>query len=393
MSKQDLELKEVDFAALFASEEDGKEVEDTEKTDDNKDGEDNQEDDLNPIDIFEKEIKDEEDLEEKETGGKKIKHPDSTKSKDADGKSKSNEEAPFPVVFAKFRVERGVLNDFDEDELRKIVEEDGDEAAMDYITNIEIEGIKNQLLESYDDDVKFYLDLVDSGVERDDAKQLIKRKADFERITMDSLEDEDNGEELRRKVLTENYKLTTQFNDAKIKKIVDTIMMSGDDIEEAQEALKEINEKYAIAAKTAKEAAIKADRDREELSKQQIRNIEKFIDDTQEIIPGSQLTSKEKKELKEMILKPIGNDKNGNPINAIWSERLKDPIKFDMAIAYFIKNGGLTGKFDKIEKRVKSRTVQEMKNSMKPESLNMKNTFNDNSSSNGIDEMKKAFRL
>ena len=43
-------------------------------------------------------------------------------------------------------------------------------------------------------------------------------------------------------------------------------------------------------------------------------------------------------ELEAMILKPVKTE-DGRTINAVWAEREKDPINFDIWLAFAVKNG------------------------------------------------------
>jgi ribosomal protein L1 len=52
-------------------------------------------------------------------------------------------------------------------------------------------------------------------------------------------------------------------------------------------------------------------------------------------------------------------------LNAVWLERSKDPISFDMRLAYLIRQGAFKGDFTKIGKVAASKSMEELEGLLK----------------------------
>ena len=139
---------------------------------------------------------DEEDVDDKKTPSHK--------------ESQSNAGSSIALVFAKFQNERGVLSNFDEAELTRIVQEEGEEAGLEYLYDSEVEARVEEVKKMYEDDIKEYITLKDSGIDSSKALELVSAKTAFENITVDQLED---SEELRKKILVQDLKNNTRVRE------------------------------------------------------------------------------------------------------------------------------------------------------------------------------------
>lgn len=300
------------------------------------------------------------------------KTPESKKKKESpDSSDKTDEEddsgVPFTLVFARHQLEQGNLSDLDEEELLKVIEEDGEGAAMSYLFNKEVELNRQAYLDQYEKDAKElreYMELKDAGVDTETAKNLVGTMAAFEKVKVEDLEDEEKVE-LRRSIITQNYKNSTKFSDAKIRKIVENSISLGEDIDEAKEALENIKEFNAEAVKAEKKR-VEEDRKAAETSeKRTIDTLKESINKIDEVFPGHKINKQTKKKIEDALLKPAGKDQTGRPLNAVWTKRSESPMDFDIKLAYLLASGFFDGKMDKITKTEKTKAVSEIEKAIK----------------------------
>lgn len=410
MTKPGNENEVVDFGELLMS--NGDPLESIEKMTNSEDEDDSSEKKEKPREESEIDInatladksEEEDSTEEKE----KIDKPDTDKEEKANKKeisespvsqkkdtSEEDSDSSFTIAFARYQREQGNLTSFDEEELEKIIKEEGEEAGMAYLQNKEVETIRNELLETYEDDVKYYLDLVDSGVDKNLAKDISKSKSFYDSVKKDDLDAEDK-EELRRQIMTHRYELTTKFKPEKIKKLVEQAINLGEDIEESEEALAEIQNIYKEVGEQEKENIKRQEESRKKTNKKQVEELSTKIESLDEVIPGLKLTKTEKNKIKDSILKPV-KEVNGIPVNDIWATRAKDPFKFDTILAALKLYGVFDGKWDKLVKGTKTKAVDELREHMKS-NTSFKTTVDKSKASptetgekGSLDAMKRAF--
>lgn len=343
---------------------------------------------------------DEEEHEEQEDDDKES-SPDSS-SKETKKKDDDTSGVPFTLVFARAQLEQGNISELNEEELQKIIEEEGEGAAMSYLFQSEVEANRQEYLKQYEQDaeeLKEYMELKDAGVDTETAKRLVGDLASFNKITEDQLESED-AEDLRRAVITQNYKNSTKFSDTKIKKLVDNAISLGDDMDEAKEALVSIKEYNKELIQQEKEQLLNQQKSFEEQHKKQIQTVKDSIEKLDEIMPGHKINKQTKKKIEDMMLKPVGQDKAGNQVNQIWKKRMDNPIDFDMKLAYLLSTGYFDGKTDKLVKRERSKAVEDLEKHIKNSSSNelkgkssMNRGDSDDKERDAIESMRKAFNM
>ena len=281
--------------------------------------------------------------------------PDSDKSSE----KSSDDNVPATLLFARFLSEQGNLTSFNEEDFLKDLEDSDETTALSNLWNKEVEKIREGLLEDYEEDVKNYLDLVDSGVDPEIAKDTASSKKFFDSINKADLQDDDK-EELRKDILRHKYRLTTRFDDKKIEKLIERTVSLGEDIEEAEEAVDELKQYYAEQMVAEKKQAIAEQEKYKELQKNQLKELKEKIDKVEEVVPGIKLTPKVRQDIFEKITKPV-KEINGQPVNSIWAKRLEDPFKFDTIIATLDSMGIFDGKWDKLLKNTKTKTIDDLK--------------------------------
>jgi hypothetical protein len=277
--------------------------------------------------------------------------PDSDKN--SDDKSSSNS-APsnFTAILAKDLMDQGIISTISDEDFKSLVDEKGEAEALRSLIQSEVNNASNSLKSDYDESYQEYLTLIEGGVDKNAAGDLIATKNTFDAITETQLDDEDN-ESLRRDLIMEHYRLTTKLTDVKIKKLVDRSFELGEDVEEAKDALASI--KATIVSRIDEEKT--SAKDRETQQKQQLEDsrnkLKSSIEDLKEILPGQKINKQTKDKMFELITKPV-QGKDGNTTNAIWAKRSEDPIEFDQKLAYLLQ----TGFFEKGKSWDKVKTVK-----------------------------------
>lgn len=312
----------------------------------------------------------------KETKKSSKKEETEKKAPLADTKS-DDKNLSFPLIFANFQKEEGLISDFDEDELSKIVEEEGEAAGLKYLADLTYEKAYEEARKMYSEDkneLEEFFKLKDSGVDPNVAKDLIFNKSKFESITDDDLEAK---EDLRREVLAQHYRNTTSFSEAKIKKEVEKTITSGDDTEEAIEALKEIRDYNTKQIEIEKKKVVENEKAQKEFVKNQQQEIKTYIQGLDEIFQGQKLTKQIKDKMEAMILQPAKKLENGQTLNGIWATRMEDPKKFDANLSYLLTTGAFWGKTKELEKTVKTNAVKKLQEQLegKNHELKGKNTI------------------
>jgi hypothetical protein len=272
--------------------------------------------------------------------------PSSDDTEDASGS--------FALAFAKFQQDEGVISEYNEDELKAIVAEQGEVGALRYLLDKQADALREETKQLYAADkaeLEEYFALKDAGVDPETAKELALGKKQWGQATEDDVE---TDEDFRKEVLIAHLKATTNFTDVRIKKMVENSFSLGEDVEEAKEALKEL--------KVLNEAQIKEAKKNVELQaaaqataiKTAQEDFKKFVNEQEEFIKGVKINKPTKDKIVKMILEPAAKNANGEPVNAIAVERAKDPKKFDAYLAFHLVNGTFYGNMDSIKKKVKT---------------------------------------
>ena len=255
----------------------------------------------------------------------------------SDTSSSNSAPSKFAEVLAKDLMSQGIISSLDDEAFTALVKEKGEVEALRSLITGEISNTSDTIKKDYDDNYQEYLSLVEDGVDKNMAGDLIKSKDVFDKITDDQVSDEENSQ-LRRDIMTENYKLTTKFNDARIKKLIDRSFELGEDVEETKEALAGIKESIDEKIETEKTDAIAYRKNQDKALEDSKTVLRDAIDGLSEIIPGQKINKQTKDKMYGLITKPV-TDKNGNTTNALWSKRADDPVHFDHKLAYLVETG------------------------------------------------------
>lgn len=300
----------------------------------------------------------------------------------------------FAFVFAENQQEEGNLSfELNTEEFKKLIEEQGEAAAITWLWNKEKEHVQNSIREMYDADAKELIELKDAGVDSNTARELVGAKIKFEGITEDQLEEK---EDLRRHVLTQDFKNTSNLSDERIKKMVDSIIATGDDVDEAKKALesvKKFNVEQIKAEKLRVENEEKAQAEQAKASKEALV---KKIDGVKEILPGYEVSNQVKKDIEKMILEPAAKTKDGRVLNGVWAKFQENPEDSLIKLAFLMKSGIWDGNLTKLEKKAATTTAKRMEDVIHSKGASLSNKGKSTATGGGEDSlqsMKDIFKV
>ena len=281
--------------------------------------------------------------------------------------SQSNAGSSIALVFAKFQNERGVLSNFDEEELTRIVKEEGEEAGLEYLYDSEVEARVEEVKKMYEDDIKEYITLKDSGIDSSKALELVTAKTAFENITVDQLED---SEELRKKILVQDLKNNTRYSDEDIDEMVENWITTGKDVEKAKKALPNIKKFNEEKIKAEKQAIIDADKAAQKAQLESKAKLKEAIYSSKEIL-GQTINKTTQQKLEKFMNEPIGTTEDGRPIYGVQAWFAKNPQQAQINLAYAIMTGLLDGKMGTVREKIKSSVVKDLHEGLKVKGANL----------------------
>lgn len=283
--------------------------------------------------------------------------------------SQSNAGSSIALVFAKFQNERGVLSNFDEEELTRIVKEEGEEAGLEYLYDSEVEARVEEVKKMYEDDIKEYIALKDLNIDSSKALELVSAKTAFENITTDQLEDED-AVDLRKKVLIQDLKNNTRYSDEDIEEMVENWITTGKDIEKAKKALPNIKKFNEEKIKAEKQAVIDAEKAAQKAQLESKAKLKEAIYNSKEIL-GQPINKVTQQKLEKFMTEPIGNSPDGRPIYGVQAWFAKNPQQAQINLAYAIMTGLLDGKMGTVREKIKSSVVKDLHEGLKVKGANL----------------------
>jgi hypothetical protein len=261
-------------------------------------------------------------------------------SKESDQKDKSGDPSSqetsekdskkFPLTpYAKLLVEEGVLQNFD------IEKFDGSaDSLIDAFKNqvsVHVEEYKNTL----DPRIKWLQDNIEEGVPLEALLRLDKEKITFSSLSEKDLEE---NEDLQKNIVREYFrKTTTGWSDTRIEKEINRLADIGDLKAESKEFFEELK---GLTAKEEEQMKVQAQKEQEEAIRKQKEILDTFkkkLEETKEIIPGTEVSKQVKETIYKVLTTPVGYDNFGMPMNAIAKARSENPIEFEMNLAYIFE--------------------------------------------------------
>lgn len=265
--------------------------------------------------------------------------------------------------------EYGVLPNFDLKSLDGLEPEEGILKINEHIQK-QIEESINEGVEEYKSTIgekaRQFIDDLEKGIPFDALADNYTLEERYGSITPKVLE---NDPELQKQVYSDLLSLKG-FSDIKIKKMVAMAEEKEELLEESVDGLKEIQSTIEDDRKQARLSAEQEKRDREKRNAETKTLIQNTVKATKEIIPGVELTEEDRKDLVRYLTVPINyTDKGGKviPMSAAMAARAKDPVSFELRLAYFVKNGFFDAKikdgaFDVFTKKLETSATKRLSN-------------------------------
>lgn len=192
-----------------------------------------------------------------------------------------------------------------------------------------------------EDDYKQALAAVKSGIPVEQVLGHQSKQAVYSSITDASIEDESpKGEALRKQILMASF-TSKGFNQLKAEKFTKQLIDSGDDVEEAKDALNDLKSTEANSFKLAQDNAIKQQSDAKEVNATRLKDFNTLVNSTKEIIPNQRLSTKMKKILYDGMTKGVGTV-DGKNVDIIGKYLAEKGDEGRLVLSYIIEltNGG-----------------------------------------------------
>lgn len=300
-------------------------------------------------------------------------------SKDTDSNSSTLSPKFFSSLVQALK-EGGILEDVKDEDIK---------SQEDFFSVIE-ESIKAREFADLDETQKEYLEALRVGIPHDEIVEYQRNIDSYNSITEDALtEESDDGSDLRRTIIMNNF-ISKGIAEAKAKKLTDKIFDSGEDLDEAKEALTELvtaEKKQFEAVKQSraqqKAAAAKAEKDA-------VDKLNKIVKETKELIPGLQIPQTLKNNIVKGLTQPVGYTEDNRPLDIISKYLHDNPIEGRFKLAYLLSvTDGMKNMKVLENKRAKSNAFKELEEAIKFKDQGGVVGFNDDEDSTwNLDDIK-----
>lgn len=276
-------------------------------------------------------------------------------SKDTDSNSSTLSPKFFSSLVQALK-EGGILEDIKDEDIK---------SQEDFFSVIE-ESIKAREFADLDETQKEYLEALRAGIPHEDIVEYQRNIDSYNSITDEALtEESEDGSDLRRTIIMNNF-ISKGIAEAKAKKLTDKIFDSGEDLDEAKEALTELvtaEKKQFEAVKQSraqqKAAAAKAEKDA-------VDKLNKIVKETKELIPGLQIPQTLKNNIVKGLTQPVGYTEDNRPLDIISKYLHDNPIEGRFKLAYILSvTDGMKNMKVLENKKAKSNAFKELEEAIK----------------------------
>lgn len=270
-----------------------------------------------------------------------IEEEEPTEKKEEIPSTPSDEGKSFPssspyLAFAKLSSEEGVFNNFTEEEWNELVEENGSEigalvALQNQVIEEELSKREQSFVNSLTDEDRQIFNAKRNGLPLDEFGEIQRNKKIYNTISQEKLE---SNEELQEQVVRKDLALRG-FSEDEIEDTV-TAYKDTDKLHKySKSALNKINNHYETREKYLVEQREQKQKLVEQQKQEQLNYVTQTIEGTQEIVPGMKLNKKSRERIMHSMTTPVAKDTEGNLLNAVMANRIKNPIAFEMALHYY----------------------------------------------------------
>ena len=343
-------LTEEEASTLF---DDFSEVE-KEQKEEKEETQDNDTTEVTPDELFEEEpesVGSEENSEEKE---------DTTSKKD--GSSPKNN---FYSSIASALKEEGIFPDLDDSLIDEVKEPEDFRDLVD-----------KQIQAGLEEAQKRIYDALNAGVEPSVIKQYENTIGFLNNISEAQITDEsDKGEMLRKQLLQQDF-LNRGYSQERAVKMTEKLFASGEDIEEARQALQSNKEFYGGKYQQLLDDAKREEEENKRAARKQAEDLKKDILNNSKVFGDVEIDKSTRQKIYDNISKPVYRDpETGDYYTTVQKYRLEHENDF-------IKNVGilftLTDGFSNLEKLIKPSAKKEVKKKLKELEHTINNTSRNN---------------
>lgn len=282
---------------------------------------------------------------------------------DRDG---SSPETNFYSSIASALKEEGIFPDLDDAEIEDVKE------AEDFRDLIE-----KQINAGLEEAQKRIYDALNTGVEPNVIRQYENTLGYLNSITEEQINDEsENGEQLRKRLLQQDF-INRGYSQERAIKMTEKLFASGEDIEEAKQALQGNKDFFSDKYKEILDDAKKKEEEDKKAAKKQAEQLKKDILSGDKIFGEVEIDKATRQKVYDNISKPVYKDpETGEYYTALQKYKLEHENDF-------IKNVGLlftlTDGFTNLDKLVSPSAKKEVKKKLKELEHTLNNTArNDN---------------
>lgn len=315
------------------------------------------------------EVIDPDSLFEEETQPESVGSEENNKEKKEDTPSEKDGTSPetnFYSSIASALKEEGIFPDLDDKEAE---EANTPEAFRDLV--------EKQIQAGLEEAQKRIYDALNAGVEPNVIKQYEQTLGYLNSITEEQINDEsDNGERLRKQLLQQDF-MNRGYSQERAIKMTEKLFASGEDIEEAKQALQGNKDFFGHKYSEILDDAKKKEEEERKAAKKQAEQLKKDILSDNKIFGEVEIDKATRQKVYDNIAKPVyKNQETGEYLTAIQKYRLENENDF-------IKNVGLlftlTDGFTNLDKLVNPTAKKQVKKKLQE----LEHTLNNTARSNG----------
>ena len=271
---------------------------------------------------------------------------------DADDKSEENRTAnTFYSSIASALVDDGVLSSIDKKSLKDI--KDAESFA---------ELLKKEIESKLTEEQQRVRTALDSGLEPSEITKYEKTLEFLNNFTEDSINEESDEAELRRKQLIYQDYINKGFSSEKAVKEVEKSVNAGTDIEDALDALEANKVFYTKQYNDLIKAEQTKKQTEADAVKAQVETLKKAVLDTEEPFEGYKLDKATRALVLKIVADPNTKGEDGKMYTALQQFQLDKPTEFlhKVGLLYHLTDG-----FTKLDKLVKAKVNKEKLSSLK----------------------------
>jgi hypothetical protein len=157
-----------------------------------------------------------------------------------------------------------------------------------------------------------------------------------------------------------NSYLIKGFTEDKATRLTNKIFSTGEDIEEAKEALKDLVEYEKVSFEEQKKQLAAQAEANKKAERQALESLNKIANDTKEIIPGIVVTPKLRSEVVRGLTQPVGYTEDNRPLDIISKYLYDNPVDGRFKLAYLLKITDDLKDLNKVTVKAKNTAVRDL---------------------------------